>query len=523
MTYTEDITGLEAIYLAAIDSNVRFITAVAGYPMTALADYFFENKDSNYSDNYNSGDNYDIHWFTNEKSALEAALGASVTGRRSIVMVKHVGMNVLSDPLMTAMMHTIGSGLVILAGDDPAAKASQNEQDSRFYGAISETATYDPATPQDAYDSVNRAFELSEEAKVPVIMRITDRLEKEVQNVSRPQISTRSNHEDKTLDRNIWKLTMHGKHQRFHVESEPVIIHEAENSRFNRSIIKEGNVGIISSGYPSFIVDEIISTQLVYSSYSHLSLGMVTPFPEKLVKSFIEKHERILVIEESEPFIESHISTCCSKVLGKRTGHLPFGIVEKEHVEFAFENIDDDRLSKYKEIQTILSRGSRPICNDCPFMPLYNVLHNIQPVAGDMGCSIRTAPDPLNAVDTGFSLGGAISTACGFPGKSIAVIGDFGLAHSGIVGLINAVDGGFDILTIILQNDVAAMTGGQDAPDLKEVVKALVPDTTCINIEEMQGLEGKEACSNLIKNMIQDKLKTKGVSVIYIEGKCTKH
>ncbi|MDK2826615.1 MAG: indolepyruvate ferredoxin oxidoreductase, alpha subunit [Methanolobus sp.] len=517
MTNNEDITGLEAIFLAALDSNVRFITAVAGYPMTAVADYFFENKDPSNCNNYN------IHWFTNEKAAMEAALGASVTGRRSMVMVKHVGMNVLSDPLMTAMMHTIGSGLVILAGDDPAAKASQNEQDSRFYGAIAETAVFDPATPRDAYDSLGRAFELSEEAKVPVIMRITDRLEKEKQKVSRSQINSKAKQEEKLLDRDIWKLTMHGKHQRFHIESEPILIHEAENSRFNHISINSDKVGIISSGYPSLIVDEILSTQVVYSSYSHLGLGMVTPFPVELIKSFIEKHERILVVEESEAFIESQIRTGCDSILGKRTGHLPFGMTEKEHVEFAFENIDNDKVSKYTDIQTILSRGSRPICSDCPFMPLYNILHDIQPVAGDMGCSIRTAPDPLNAVDTGFALGGAISTACGFPGKGIAVIGDFGLAHSGIIGLINAVDAGFDILAIILQNDVAAMTGGQSAPDLKGVVTSLVSDTTCINIDEMQDLEGKEACSENIKDMIQKKLNTKGVSVIYIEGKCTKN
>jgi indolepyruvate ferredoxin oxidoreductase alpha subunit len=519
MTNTEDITGLEAIYLAAIDSNVKFITAVAGYPMTAVADHFFENKNSS---NCNECNNYDIHWFTNEKAALEAALGASVTGRRSIVMVKHVGMNVLSDPLMTAMMHTIGSGLVILAGDDPGAKASQNEQDSRFYGAISETAVFDPSTPQNTYDSLSRAFELSEEAKVPVIMRITDRLEKERQKISRTRINSKANVKEKVLDRSIWKLTMHGKHQRFHIESEPILIHESENSRFNHIAINGDKVGIVSSGYPSFIVDKILSTQLVYSSYSHLSLGMVSPFPEKLVKSFIEQHEHILVVEESETFIETHISTCCEKVLGKRTGHLPFSMVEKEHVDFAFENIDKDEVSEYTDVQTILSRGSKPICSDCPFMPLYNVLHDIRPVAGDMGCSIRTAPDPLNAVNTGFALGGAISTACGFPGKGIAVIGDFGLAHSGIIGLINAVENGFDILAIILQNDVAAMTGGQGAPDLKKVVKALVPDTTCINIDELLDSEGKDACSEYIKNIIQAKIEDKGVSVIYIEGQCTK-
>ncbi|WP_340818779.1 thiamine pyrophosphate-dependent enzyme [Methanolobus sp. WCC4] len=512
MTGNEDTTGLEAIYLAAIDSNVSFITAVAGYPMTAVADHFFENKDSS---------NYNIHWFTNEKSAMEAALGASVTGQRSIVMVKHVGMNVLSDPLMTAMMHTTGAGIVILAGDDPGAKASQNEQDSRFYGSISETAVFDPATPQDAYDSLNMAFGLSEEAKVPVIMRITDRLEKEEEHISRANTGKVTDDPERGFDRNIWKLTMHGKHQRFHTESEPILKREAEGSHLNRRTINGEKVGIISSGYPSSVVDDLLSTQLVYSNYSHLALGVVSPFPDKLVRKFIDEHERIIVIEESEAFIESHISTC-NTILGKRSGHLPTGMIEKEHVEFALENIDKDEVSKYTEIQTIITRGSRPICSDCPFMPLYNVLHDIRPVAGDMGCSIRTAPDPLNAVDTGFALGGAISTACGFPGKGIAVIGDFGLAHSGIVGLINAVDGGFDLLVIILQNEIAAMTGGQGTPDLQEVVRTLVPDMMTIDIDKSISSEGTAKTQDILKELIEKKMETKGVSVIYLEGKCIK-
>ncbi|WP_094227960.1 thiamine pyrophosphate-dependent enzyme [Methanolobus psychrotolerans] len=512
MIQTEDITGLEAIYFAAIDSNVRFITAVAGYPMTAVADFFFKEKSSN---------TYDIHWFTNEKAALEASLGASVTGQRSMVLVKHVGMNLLADPLMTAMMHTIGAGLVILAGDDPGAKASQNEQDSRFYGAISETAVFDPATPQDAYESLNRAFELSEEAKVPVIMRITDRLEKDEHEVSRVIKKKEIYTPGKMFDRNIWKLTMHGKHQRFHIESEPLLIREAENSRFNRMSMNGEKVGIISSGYPSSIVDDILSTQLAYSGYSHLALGLVSPLPKNLVKQFTNLHKRVLVVEESEAFIESYLTTC-NRLLGKKSGHLPVGMIEKEYIEFALENIDKDEVLKYTDIQTIASRGSTPICNDCPFMPLYKVLHDIKPVAGDMGCSIRTAPDPLNAVDTGFALGGAISTACGFPGKGIAVIGDFGLAHSGIIGLINAVTCGFDILVIVLQNEIAAMTGGQKTPDLRSAVKTLVPDMIVLDIDMSISSKGTTETCDMLRNLIQQKLKTKGVSVIYIEGKCTR-
>ncbi|WP_407355924.1 thiamine pyrophosphate-dependent enzyme [Methanolobus sp. WCC5] len=519
MTTEREITGLEAIRLAAVDSDVRFITAVAGYPITAVADLFFKEKDSG---------SYQINWFTNEKAALEAALGASVTGRRSMVLVKHVGMNVLADPLMTAMMHTIGAGLVILAGDDPGAKASQNEQDSRFYGALAETAVFDPATPQDAYDSLNRAFGLCEETGVPVIMRITDRLEKAEQGIRRIRRTvhgkTGAGTPGKKFDREMWKFTMHGKHQRFHIFTEPLMMYEAENSRFNRVSMSGEKVGIISSGYPSSIVDEILSTQLVYSGCSHLALGLVTSLPKNIIMQFIDKHERVLIVEESEAFIESYVSTCNhDRILGKKSGHLPVGMIEKEHIEFALENIDMDRVSKYTDIQTIAARGSRPICSDCPFMPLYNVLHDIEPVAGDMGCSIRTAPQPLTAVNTGFSLGGAISTACGFPGKGVAVIGDFGLAHSGITGLINAVYGGFDILVFILRNEIAAMTGGQLAPDLLEVVKVLVPDTTVIDIDRCMSFDGSIETENMFKDVIEQKLGTKGVSVVYIEGKCTKY
>ncbi|MGB3907382.1 MAG: indolepyruvate ferredoxin oxidoreductase, partial [Methanomethylovorans sp.] len=162
----KNCTGIEALFLSFINSKVRIVTGVAGYPITALMEMLIKHQIKGYK----------AFWLTNEKAALEKALGASVTGQRSMVVVKHVGMNVLSDPLMTSVYHTIGAGVVIIAGDDTGARASQNEQDSRFYGNLAETALFDPSTPQGAYDAVRRAFEISEQAKVPVIIRITDRL-----------------------------------------------------------------------------------------------------------------------------------------------------------------------------------------------------------------------------------------------------------------------------------------------------------------------------------------------------------
>ena len=173
---------------------------------------------------------YSARWFTNEKVALETALGASVSGRRALVLVKHVGMNLLSDPLITSVTHTIGAGLVIIAGDDPGAKGSQNEQDSRWYGRIAEVAVFDPADPYTAYRALRRAYELSEETKTPVILRVTAGLEKSKGKIKRLPESSAPHPE---FDRSIWKNRMVEKHRLFHSKIYPLLEEEAENTDLN--------------------------------------------------------------------------------------------------------------------------------------------------------------------------------------------------------------------------------------------------------------------------------------------------
>ncbi|MEA1985036.1 MAG: thiamine pyrophosphate-dependent enzyme [Euryarchaeota archaeon] len=503
------VTGLEALYLASVDSKVELVTAVAGFPVTSLMDHFVANT--------NTGP--DTLWMTNEKVALETALGASVAGRRALVLSKHVGMNVLCDPLVNATTHTIGAGVVIIAGDDPGVIASQNEQDSRWFGELAEVAVYDPATPDDAYRGITRAFELSEMTRTPVIVRITHRLEKASGPVDRCTDILPSVH---MLDRSIWDITMKGKHQRFHLESYPVLVEESEMSPLNRVNIGTGTIGIISSGYPSSLVEDIIGDD---PSISHLSLNMPSPVPMDLFNDYVGHHERILVVEETEPFIESHIYID-KRVRGKRTGHLPYGRIEAEHIRYALDHIQEDLLEHYTSIETINSRGSHLLCEDCPYLPLYNVLRDRdadQWVAGDIGCSVLSAPAPLHAVDTGFSLGSAISVACGFKEKGIAVIGDFGLAHSGIVGLINAVHHDMDVLVIVLQNKVAAMTGGQDVPDLIGVVEALCDDVTLYDMDRITDQYMESSATDDLKDMIKNKLGQRGPAVIVVQGRCPKY
>ncbi len=471
--------GLYAIAAAFEDCGVKNVTGVPGYPVTELMDSVKTKHE----------------WSVNEKVALEIALGSSVCGERSAVIVKHVGMNILADPLISSAMHTIGAGVVIIAGDDPGAQKSQNEQDSRFYGLIAEVPVFDPSTPQVAYMSINEAFLLSEKVGTPAITRITDRLLKmdgEVLREKRPA-------PHKSIDRKIWQLTMQGKHQRFHRSSYPKMCEYAEKSKLNE-YRKRGSTGIISSGYPSSIAESISE------NFSHLSLTVTNPLPLELINRFMEEHDRVLVVEETEPVIERQLP----KVLGKISGHLPYGLVEAEDIRKALKNINKDVVERKIIPETLEKRGKHSLCDDCPYIPLYDAIKELKvTVAGDIGCSIMTASPPLSLLDAAYSLGSSIATACGFSRKGIAIIGDFGLAHSGICGLINAIYNKHDVLVVVLQNDVAAMTGGQEVPDMTELVRSYVKDTESI-----------DPLNTDLKSKLSKKLGMKGVSVLLARASC---
>ncbi|WP_292387827.1 indolepyruvate ferredoxin oxidoreductase subunit alpha [Methanosarcina sp. UBA5] len=582
-----EYTGFQALYLAALDSDVSFITGVPGYPVTSLMELFLKKPaekellDASESKNLGSEaaaseilQDYSARWLTNEKVALETALGASVSGRRSLVLVKHVGMNLLSDPLITSVTHTIGAGLVIIAGDDPGAKGSQNEQDSRWYGRIAEIAVFDPSSPDMAYRALRRAYELSEETRTPVLLRVTAGLEKNKGKIKRCRKSSTPHPE---FDREIWRNRMVEKHRLFHSRTYPLLEEEAENTEFNE--VKErraentgdgsgsghGYLGIISSGFTSSIVEEILKKQnefhaeVSYPEISHLSLGLVNPLPLKKIKAFLNSNQKVLVAEESEPFIEEQIRIT-GKIYGKKTGHLPYGQVRPKDLEFALEHIDEEILKPADTTSLDAEKKNRVgICDDCAYLPLYRFLSTLDVrIAGDMGCSVRSAPEPLAAVDVSFALGSAISVACGFEKKGIAVIGDFALAHSGILGLLSAATTGCNLLVLVLQNEVAAMTGGQAVPDLKKVVEAITPDVSVFYIdaseeesvdgtqkvadkieeltdktEELTGktkneIEAGHEIEKLILNpklseLIQAKLALSGLSVIFIKGKCRRY
>lgn len=480
-------TGMEAAVYALQDCDVKIVTGVPGFPVTDLMESI-TGKIKN-------------EWSINEKVALEIALGSSICIERSAVITKHVGMNIMADPLVSSPSHTIGAGVVIFAGDDPGIQKSQNEQDSRYYGLVAEVPVFDPVTPQGLYLSVMDGFELSEDSSVPVIIRLTDRLLKSEGIIERIGKSSPSS----TFDKKIWHLTMLGKHQRFHRESYPKMCGYAESSELN-DYKKRGKNGIISSGFPSVLVESIIPKNV-----SHLSLGVVNPLPLALVNRFMNEHERVLVIEETEPVIERQLS---NHVLGKLTGHMPYGLVEAGDIRKAIEKFNQDRIERTITPQAIAERGARPVCEDCPYIPLYYAVKELGvPVAGDLGCSIFTSAPPLSLLDAAFSLGSSVGTACGFNRKGIAIVGDFGLAHSGVAGLIDAVHNKHEVVVIVLQNEVAAMTGGQRVPDLTGLIRSLIRDTEIVNIHNDIDFN----------KILKEKLAKKGISVILARARCPRY
>jgi indolepyruvate ferredoxin oxidoreductase alpha subunit len=482
------MNGSDAVVFAFEDSDVKMVTGVPGYPVTDLM--------------VKPGKKIRHEWSVNEKVALELALGSSICTERSAVITKHVGMNILADPLVTSSTHTIGAGIVIIAGDDPGARKSQNEQDSRFYGLLAEVPVFDPSTPQALYTSIQEGFRLSEEVSSPVIIRITDRL---LESEGRIHKKGKSG-PFASFDKKIWQLTMMGKHQRFHKESFSAMCEHAERSKLNTCKKKGSALGIISSGFLTSIVDSVIN-----GDQSHLSLGVVVPLPVDLVNRFINQHERILVVEETEPVIERQLG---KRALGKLTGHIPYGMVEKEDILQAIENIGKDTVSRNVEPQKIEQRGAHPLCEDCPYLALYQAIKELNvPVAGDMGCSILTSSPPMYLLDAAFSLCSSIGTASGFNQKGIALIGDYGLAHSGIQGLINAVQNKHELVIIVLQNKVAAMTGGQEVPDLTELVRSYIKDTEIIYPETDTG----------IKALLEARINAKGISLILARARCPRY
>lgn len=482
----ELLTGNEAIARGAFEYGVSVAAAYPGTPSTEILENLV-----NYPGVY-------AQWSPNEKVAMEVGVGAAIGGARTLVTMKHVGVNVAADPLFTLAYSGVNGGLVLVSADDPGMHSSQNEQDNRNYAKFAKIPLLEPSNSQECKDMVGLALEISEQFDTPVILRTTTRV---AHSQGFVELGEREAREAKPYVKNAQKYVMvpaHAKGRHVVVEERRKKLQEfTETCSANRIEWADKNIGIIVSG----IVYEYVKEVLPQASV--LKLGLTFPIPAGLVKEFAAGVKELYVIEELEPFLEEQIRMLGVEVKGKelfsRIGEVSQKMIaEKILAVTQFKDlVDQSVLAPGVEGETDVPIPVRPpvMCPGCPHRGVFYVLSQMKlTVMGDIGCYTLGALPPLEAMDCCICMGASIGSALGMVkahpemrDKTVSVIGDSTFLHSGITGLLDVAYNKGATTTIIMDNSTTAMTGHQDHPatgrtlskepanqvDLAALVKAL--------------------------------------------------
>jgi len=457
------LSGNESIARGAWESGVKVATGYPGTPSTEI----LENISRFYKD--------DIYceWAPNEKVAFEVAAGAQTTGIRSITTMKHVGLNVAADPLMTlAYIGTVG-GFVAIVADDPGMNSSQNEQDTRIFAHFAKVPVIEPSDSNEARIYIREALEISEKFQTPVILRSTTTLShsRGVVEPEEPRPLNRKASFQKNPQRFI-PIPAWARGMRVRLEERLNALSEAASeSSLNRIEWGDRQLGIVTSGITYQYVRE------VFPEASILKLGWSYPFPDRLIREFADGVEQILVIEELNDFLEEHLRTMGIDCFGKKKNNellVPnIGELNVDVVKSVREKIYPSSTEK-QEVQrpTLPVVSARPpvLCPGCPHRGLFYALNKFDVVVtGDIGCYTLGVAPPLNCMDTVICMGGGITMAHGIDKagndrKVVGIVGDSTFFHSGITGLMDIVYNKGKAITVVLDNRITAMTGHQDNP-----------------------------------------------------------
>jgi indolepyruvate ferredoxin oxidoreductase, alpha subunit len=459
------LLGDEAIAQAAIDAGISGIYAYPGTPSTEIMEYVLTSRDAQ-KKKIRSG------WATNEKTAMEAALGMSYAGKRSIVCMKHVGLNVAADPFINAAITGANGGLVVVVADDPSMHSSQNEQDSRFFGQFAMIPILEPTNQQEAYDMVWTGFEMSEKYGMPVLLRITTRLAHSRSGVVRKE--PREQNElslPKTANQFILLPANARKRFKILLASQDAFLEESESSPFNQFL--EGDdksLGIIATGIAYNYLLENYPDRVI--PYPVLKIGHF-PLPKKMVTELYNICDELLVLEDGYPFAEESVSSFFGlgkKIKGRLDGTIPRdGEINPNKVGKAL-GIKQPATRPVPEL--VVARPPK-LCAGCPHIYSYNALNEALAaytkgrVFSDIGCYTLGALEPFEAINSCVDMGASITMAKGAADAgftpAVAVIGDSTFTHSGITGLLDAVNDKAPITVVILDNATVAMTGGQQS------------------------------------------------------------
>ncbi|AZT90204.1 indolepyruvate ferredoxin oxidoreductase subunit alpha [Caldicellulosiruptor changbaiensis] len=507
--------GNQAVARGCYEAGVKVATAYPGTPSTEITEFI-----SQYSEIY-------CEWAPNEKVALEVAIGAAIYGKRAICSMKHVGLNVAADPLFTVSYTGVNGGLLIAVADDPGMHSSQNEQDTRNIAKAAKVPVLEPADSQECVDFVKKGFEISEKYDTPVILRLTTRVshsQSVVEEDSRVEI-------DYGYKKDIQKYVMMPAMARKRHEIVEKRLNDlkefAEKTELNRIEEGESNLAFITAG---------IAYQYVKEAYPDawvLKLGMVYPLPERLVKDFCSKFEKVYIVEELDPFLEENI-----KAMGIRNavGKEIFKMTGEYSPTFIKSAIEKTQVEPPYKLNEELAPRLPVLCPGCPHRGIFYVLSKIKDIiiTGDIGCYTLGALSPFNAMDTCICMGASVGMAHGISkasdkkAKVVAVIGDSTFVHSGITGLIDAVYNKSDMLLLILDNSTTGMTGHQDHPATGYTIRgeetfkldlvSLCKTIGCSVVEEINPYNINE---NIKK--ISTLIDKPGVKVLIVKAPCRLH
>ncbi len=511
MAESKIMLGNEAIARGAYEAGVKVSAAYPGTPSTEISENIVK-----YPEIY-------AEWSPNEKVAMEVAIGASISGVRSMASMKHVGVNVASDPLYTISYAGVNGGLVLVAADDPGLYSSQNEQDTRCVARAAIVPVLEPSDSAEAKEFTKFAFELSEKYDTPVILRTTTRLSHSQGPV---ELCDRMEVEDKVYERNAAKFVMmpgNAKNRHLYVEERMTKLAE-DGCEFaiNKVEYNDTSIGFITSGIPYQYVKEACPNASV------LKLGMVHPLPKKLIQEFASKVDKLYIFEELEPVIEEQVRSWGIEAVGKEI----FTIQGEYSANLLRKALLHEEPAKESAAQV----PARPpiLCPGCPHRSVFSVLNKLKiHAAGDIGCYTLGAVAPLNVIDTTVCMGASISTLHGMEkakGKDyiknwVAVIGDSTFMHTGVNSLMNMVYNQGTGTVMILDNSTTGMTGHQDhAATGKTLMGETVPAINIFKLCQAMGIKNVVEVNAFdtaeLERILKEETAKDEVSVIITKSPC---
>lgn len=457
------MTGDEAVALGAYEAGVHFASAYPGTPSTEILENF-----ATYEGVY-------AEWATNEKVALESAIGASFAGARSFSSMKHVGLNVAADPLFTFAYMGVNGGSVVITADEPGQYSSQNEQDNRNYAKAAKMPMFEPSNSQECKDMMIEAYEVSERFNTPVLYRMTTRVchSKSIVEVGeRKDVAVKNYVKDAKARVSV---PANAKVWRREVENRlKALAAYSESTPFNYAEYREGsNIGVVASGISYHYAKEVFGETVNY-----LKLGFTNPLPTNMITDFCSKMDKIYVVEENDPYIEDEVRKLGFDCRGNDF-FPPYGEIVPDALKAALHG--EKVKTEAAPAESAIKRDPT-FCAGCPHRGFFYELGKRKDVmvAGDIGCYTLAYSAPYNAMDSCVCMGGSFSTGhgaqtvfnMGTSGKRVvAVLGDSTFFHSGINSLINTIYNGSNTVSVILDNRITGMTGHQQNPGSGYTVK----------------------------------------------------